>query len=446
MVSNLENHKYLKFSNLKTLRFWDYYSLSNKSEIYSNYPLIKLHDVLVQRKDYIKIDDTKLYKRCRVKVRGQGIVLRDEVLGKDIKTKKQYLCKEDDFLVAEIDAKVGGYGIVPKELINAIVSSHYFLFEINKGELNPEYLSILTKCEGFSKQVKATGSTNYAAIRPYHVLEYLIPLPSLEEQNRIVENYNTKTQLAIQQGEKAKQLETDIKNYLFQILGFEKLEETQKQLLQIICYSTLDRWDNSKAFTLKSTYPIKRVKEVLFDISTGTTPPTARKEYFDDGKINFYTPADLTGKMYLVESKRKVTQLAINDRKARKFKQDTLLFVGIGSTVGKVGIIKNEYATSNQQITGLKLDSTIANIEFVYYYFNNFINITTKEKTQATIPIVNQNKILNIPIPLPPIEIQKEIADYISNLKRKIQGFKSKAIQNNELAISEFEEEIFSTI
>ncbi|SFN37418.1 restriction endonuclease subunit S [Salegentibacter flavus] len=442
----VSNKKYLKTSNFKTLKFWDYYTLNNKSKIYSDYPLVELSEVLTQRKESITIDDTKIYKRCRVKVRGQGIILRDEVLGKEIKTKKQYSCKEDDFLVAEIDAKVGGYGIVPKELTNAIVSGHYFLFEIDKIRLNPDFLSILTKCDGFSKQVKATGSTNYAAIRPYQVLEYLIPLPSLEEQNRIVESYNTKIKLAIQQEEKVQELEKKIKNYLFEVLGFEKLEEKQKQLLQIIRYSTLDRWDNSKAFALKSTYPIKRVKDILFDISTGTTPPTARKEYFDDGKINFYTPADLTDKMYLEESIRKVTRLAIDDRKARGFKQNTLLFVGIGSTIGKVGIIKNEYATSNQQITGLEIDSTIADIEFVYYYFNNFINITTKEKTQATIPIVNQNKILNIPIPLPPIETQKEIAEYISNLERKIQGFKSKAIQNNVLAMSEFEKEIFSTI
>jgi type I restriction enzyme S subunit len=207
----------------------------------------------------------------------------------------------------------------------------------------------------------------------------------------------------------------------------------------------LDRWDNSKTFTLKAKYPIKRVNEILSNISTGTTPPTARKEYFDNGTINFYTPADLTGRMYLEESERKVTQLAIDDRKARKFGKDTLLFVGIGSTVGKVGIIKNEYATSNQQITGLQLNLTIADIEFVYFYFNNFINITTKEKTQATIPIVNQNKILNIPIPIPPIEIQREISSHITDLKIRIKDLKNEAEKNQTKAIKEFEQKIFTT-
>ena len=46
----------------------------------------------------------------------QGIVLRDEVTGALIKTKSQQVCRAGEFLVAEIDAKVGGFGIVPEAL------------------------------------------------------------------------------------------------------------------------------------------------------------------------------------------------------------------------------------------------------------------------------------------------------------------------------------------
>lgn len=89
-------------------------------------------------------------------------------------------------LVAEIDAKLGGFGIVPDDLEGAIVSSHYFLFEINELKLNRKFLSFYLQTPGFQDQVTARGSTNYAAIRPRHVLDYTIPLPPLEEQNRIV--------------------------------------------------------------------------------------------------------------------------------------------------------------------------------------------------------------------------------------------------------------------
>src|SRR3990170_4383502 len=95
------------------------------------WPIVYLEKLLIHRKEFIEIGDLENYKRCRVQLHAQGIILRDIVPGAEIKTKKQQVCKADDFLVAEIDAKVGGFGIVPEELDGAIVSSHYFLFEID---------------------------------------------------------------------------------------------------------------------------------------------------------------------------------------------------------------------------------------------------------------------------------------------------------------------------
>jgi type I restriction enzyme S subunit len=153
----------------------------------TGWPLVPLGDVLTQRKEFIQISDSLKYKRCRVQLHAQGIVLRDEVPGIEIKTKAQQVCREDEFLVAEIDAKVGGFGIVPSGLEGAIVSSHYFLFAADPSVLDVRFLDYYIKTAAFRDQVTAQGSTNYAAIRPSHVLAYIMPLPSLEEQRRIVE-------------------------------------------------------------------------------------------------------------------------------------------------------------------------------------------------------------------------------------------------------------------
>lgn len=152
----------------------------------TSWPLGKLGDVLVQRKGFITIDDNQTYIRPRVQLHARGIVLRDRVSGAEIKTKKQQVSKFGDFLVAEIDAKMGGFGIVPSPLDGAIVSSHYFLFEVQPEKLLREYLGYYCKTKNFRNQVEAQGSTNYAAIRPSHVLDYAIPLPTIEEQQRIV--------------------------------------------------------------------------------------------------------------------------------------------------------------------------------------------------------------------------------------------------------------------
>lgn len=150
------------------------------------FPVVALGDVLRHRKEFITIDDTQQYKRCRVQLHARGVVLRDLVSGSDIKTKKQQVCRASEFLVAEIDAKVGGFGLVPDELDGAVVSSHYFLFEIDRTVLEPRYLDHYCRTERFRAQVEAQGSTNYAAIRPADVLAYTLPLPPVREQQAIV--------------------------------------------------------------------------------------------------------------------------------------------------------------------------------------------------------------------------------------------------------------------
>jgi type I restriction enzyme S subunit len=145
----------------------------------------ELSSLIEYQKNFIIIEDNVEYKRCTVKINRQGIVLRDIVKGSHIKTKKQQVCKAGQLLVAEIDAKVGGYGIVPQNLDGAIVSSHYFLFNIDTIKLYRDYLKYFLKTDQFFSQIKAQGTTNYAAIRPKDVLITQIPLPALDEQQRI---------------------------------------------------------------------------------------------------------------------------------------------------------------------------------------------------------------------------------------------------------------------
>lgn len=150
------------------------------------WPILKLGEVLRHRKEFITIDDVATYMRPRVQLHAQGVVLRDQLPGALIKTKTQQVCRTGEFLVAEIDAKVGGFGIVPPNLNGAIVSSHYFLFVVEDSKLARRFLDYFIRTAAFRDQVAAQGSTNYAAIRPSHVLGYEIALPSLVEQRRIV--------------------------------------------------------------------------------------------------------------------------------------------------------------------------------------------------------------------------------------------------------------------
>jgi type I restriction enzyme, S subunit len=152
----------------------------------NGWALVPLGEAVTHRKEFVQIDDLSTYKRCRVQLHAQGVVLRDEVEGSLIKTKSQQVCRTNEFLVAEIDAKMGGFGLVPTELEGAVVSSHYFLFSPKLDRLDPQFLGYYCRTPAFREQVTSRGTTNYAAIRPSHVLGYTIPLPPLEDQRRIV--------------------------------------------------------------------------------------------------------------------------------------------------------------------------------------------------------------------------------------------------------------------
>lgn len=149
-----------------------------------------LSEVLRHRKGSITIDDDTTYKLCRVQLHRRGVVLRQHIKGAAIRTKSQQVCRAGDFLVAEMDAKVGGYGFVPAELEGAIVSSHYFLFEVDQEKLHPPFLEVVSQAGILQRQIVAKGSTNYAAIRPASVLSWSIPLPSIDVQKRIANNFS----------------------------------------------------------------------------------------------------------------------------------------------------------------------------------------------------------------------------------------------------------------
>jgi type I restriction enzyme S subunit len=146
-----------------------------------------MHRFLRLRKSFFEIDDAEEYQLVTVQLHARGIRERRRLTGAQIKTKRQQRIRGGDLLVAEIDAKGGGFGIVPDELTGAIVSSHYFLYELDTAQVDRLYLEYYLK-SGYPEQEVGQfvkGSVNYAAIRPHHFPQLHMPLPPLDEQRRV---------------------------------------------------------------------------------------------------------------------------------------------------------------------------------------------------------------------------------------------------------------------
>ena len=453
-MAKATTYNYLHWVSLRNLINWSVAHLLENDLGFSNkYPFVRIGDILYRNTDTITVADDVEYKQVTLKINGGGAVLRGTKVGKDIGTKKQYKISAGQFIMSKIDARNGAFGVVSKELDGAIVTGDFPSFNVDEKKVNPSYLYLLSATQKFVHfaQSCSRGTTNRQRIDIPQFLNVKIPLPSIKEQNKIVAVYNSTLCQAERLYEQAQEIEEQIENYWHEILGVAtKQREMQNdgkhlfRFMKLVWFKDVTRWDvYSEEIKYNTTYKVVPLGNLIKRIATGTTPPTSQKEYFK-GNIKFFTPSDIIGDMYLGKTERFISQNAINDNKARLFKKGDILFVGIGSTVGKVGIVNDAIVSSNQQITGFTLDANLILPEYVFCFMNYNKTITTKQRSKTTLPIVNQNKIVKIPIPLPPIKKQQEIVNHISILRDKIQTLKNDAINLRKQAITNFETTLFA--
>lgn len=152
-----------------------------------DWKMVKLGEVLKRQFDSVEIDDSKTYKRLTIKTKGQGITLRDEVIGSEIGTKNQFRVKANQFLLSKIDAMNGAFGIVPKECNGGIITGNFWTFDFNENVLNREFLDFLCIGGVFTDfSLKASeGTTNRKYLREDKFNNLDFPLPPLSEQQRI---------------------------------------------------------------------------------------------------------------------------------------------------------------------------------------------------------------------------------------------------------------------
>ena len=440
------DYRYLRFANFKNILQWDLKRYLNKT-FKSKYDIVDLGThIKEESKKYAICEEGKLYGILGVNNQ-TGIF--DAYLEDGSRIKQKYKRMETGWIAYNpYRVNVGSIGIKKPEHKNEYISPAYVVFSCKEG-LSPDFLYLLMKTNFFNKIIKENTTGSVRQNLKYSVLSNLqIPLPTFELQNKIVAAYNTTIAQADQYAQSAKNIDAQIESYLQEILGLKQTSSTQKQntigrFFKLVRLMDITRWDvyNNRA-TCFGRYNSVYLSEIINKISTGTTPPTYNKEYFN-GDIDFYTPSDINGDMYLRNAERHIAQCAIDDKKARLFYKRDLLFVGIGSTVGKVGLVAKDIVSSNQQITGITFNTNRIIPEYAFVYMHYFKEKTTADQSKTTLPIVNQEKIGQIRIPLPPIDTQNNIVNHINKLKEQIIQLKQQAEDLRKKALEEFEKEIF---
>ncbi len=372
---------------------------------HSPWPIVPLGQVIEHRKWFITIDDTETYKRCRVQLHTRGIVLRDEIEGARIKTKSQQVCRPDEFLVAEIDAKVGGFGMVPTELDGAIVSSHYFLFTVDRSQLLPEFLGFYIRTPHFRDQVRAQGSTNYAAIRPGHVLEYVIPLPPLDEQRRIV----AKIEHLAAKIDKAH--------------GLRFLSHRESGCL-------LDSKINMVMEAKGSDVSVQPFGEFEPHVTSG---PRNWSKYYSNSGYRFYRAQDISNAFTVAEnSKQFLTPPDGKQGRSALLEPGDLMIVITGATVGRAALFKTEYEPGfvSQHVSICRLPKQKVDPDYALWYLRGpggQDQLLGQRYGQGK-PGLNLTNIKNISLPIRSLGEQRRIVAYLNGLQTKVD--RVKALQN----------------
>ena len=146
-------------------------------------------------------------------------------------------------------------------------------------------------------------------------------------------------------------------------------------------------------------------------IKTGSTPPTLNQEYYESEDINWFTPGDFES-LTLKKSGKMISNKAKDDYACKIFPAGSVYIVGIGATIGKVASC-SESASCNQQINVLIPIKDKIDCRYLVYCMNSQKEGILLSANMVTLPIINQTKMGQLPIPIPLYAEQQQIATYL---------------------------------
>lgn len=174
----------------KEIPMWNIFGCfeDNRIDYNDEYPVVKLSEVLRPHKQMINIEDSQSYKRIRIRLYNQGVVLRDTVLGSAIGTRRQNVVSAGQFVISKIDGKSGAFGVIPPELDGAIVTSDFLVFDIDKSKIDLEYLQLVMNSDQFLTLIRtsSSGTTHRQRTSLETLMDAPIPLPSIGKQEVLV--------------------------------------------------------------------------------------------------------------------------------------------------------------------------------------------------------------------------------------------------------------------
>lgn len=221
-------------------------------------------------------------------------------------------------------------------------------------------------------------------------------IPPLEvEQQRIAECLSSVDELMAAQARKVDALKTHKKGLMQQL--FPREDETQPRL-RFPDFQNAGEWEDQSIGDFGK-------------VVTGSTPKTAQPAFYG-GSIPFVSPADISDTRFVDQTKTTLT--AEGFAEARHIRAGSVLFVSIGSTIGKVAQNVHDCAT-NQQINAV-VPSAKHSDGFVYFALLYASERIALLAGRQAVPIINKSLFSSVRILAPSLPEQQRIAACLSSL------------------------------
>ena len=371
-----------------------------------------------------------------------------------------------------------GKTAILKENKELTFSNHITIIRVRKEAILPDYLWIILNMYQRNRIFYSicTNWNNQSGIGLEVLKKLKIPLPSLEIQQQIVDLYEKAYTEKQQKEAEAQRLLDSIDDYLLGELGITlpKEEELLPQNtdknnsynldndnplvkkgrlfltnLSEVTGKRIDPDYNSKYFYClfqslnNSIYPFERIKKYLKSIKTGTTPNQKLNAFTTEKEIPFLRNTNL--KKYEIDIENtKYIRTKYKDFLTFSYKNEVIMC--IAGTIGISSVNVYDIPISiNQNVSSLRFSEEI-NPFFISYWFNTniFLSLAKRASSVATILYLNNDNLKSLPIPLPPLEKQNEIATHISKTRKEANVLMQQGKEILEQAKQEVEQMILS--
>lgn len=440
--------KYISTVPFSGLFNWSVQYLNDSKIAFSKaYPMMRIGEFLKRNKTAVTIQDGVKYKRVTIKVRNGGVVPRDEVMGENIGTKKQFLVSEGQFILSKIDARNGAMGIIPAKLDGAVVTQDFLPYDIDTTKVNPQYFVLVCTTKQFIAfcQSCSSGTTNRQRVDEAQFLNIKVPVPSLEEQDKLVEEYNKAITKIVDKENTINTLKKSIDRYICDVLGYNAINTNTnkiKRLLSTYHYKDLGRWDifNLNYEVQSEVYPTNILKDIVvakpkYGASYKTIHKVSDVRYIritdinEDGTLNEdIVSADGYDNQYLLQD-------------------GDFLIARSGNTVGKTFLYQSDIgkAIYAGYLIKFVLNPDLINPKYLLFYtkssiYKRWINSNMRVSAQ---PNINSEQYLFSPIIVPEMEVQDRIVKHIESIIKRIHELAKSSKNDERTALRNFETQIF---